>query len=140
MRHTIAQLAPHQFYEQTDAGLVVREYGADELRAGKLTAVTAWREAMESAPVEYSGHLFDFDSESRSRISTLALAGMGSPTGTWTTAGNIDVPADAGFMHGLFVAMVQRTAETHNAQRRMKTELAALTDAAVIAAYEVPQC
>ena len=140
MRHTVAQLAPHQYYEQTDAGLVVREYDADELRSGKLAAVAAWRESMESKPVEFAGHLFDFDAESRSRVSTIALAGMGSPTGNWTTADNVDVPADAGFMQGLFAAMIQRTGNTHKAQRRMKTELAALTDAAAIAAYEVPQC
>ncbi len=140
MRHTVAQLAPHQYYEQTDAGLVVREYDADTLRAGKLAAVTAWREAMESKPVEYAGHLFDFDPVSYQKVASVALAKMGSPTGTWTTADNVDVPADADFMQGLFEAMLQRGGDTHNAQRRMKTELAALTDAAAIAAYEVPQC
>lgn len=139
-RQNVPKLPPHQYYFQTAVGLEIRTYDADELREAKLAAVADWQTEMEAAPVEYEGHLFDFDQESIQRVMALALAGMGSPIGTWTTYDNVDVPADAAFMRGLFVAMVTRTGTTHKAQRRMKIELAALTDPAEIAAYEVPTC
>lgn len=132
-------LPPHQYYFDTGEGLEIRTYDADELREVKLLAVGEWKAARESAPVEYNGHLFDFDIVSQQRVTALALAGVGSPTGTWTTADNVDVPADAAFMKGLFIAMVTAVGITHDAQRKMKNELAALTDPALIAAYEVPQ-
>lgn len=138
-RHTMQMLPPHQYYFQTDNGYEIRTYEADDLREAKLSAVAEWKAAKESAPVEYNGHLFDFDYVSQQRVTALALAGIGSPTGTWTTADNVDVPANADFMQGLFAAMVTRVGTTHDAQRRMKNELAALTDPALIAAYEVPQ-
>lgn len=131
-------LPPHQYYFETLVGLEIRTYSPEELRAAKLAAVADWQAAMETAPVEYAGHLFDFDQESVQRVMALALAGMGSPIGTWTTYDNVDVPADAAFMRGLFVAMVTRTGTTHQVQRRCKTELALMTDPADIAAYEVP--
>lgn len=137
-RHNVTMLPPHQYYAETLVGLEIRTYDADELRDAKLAAVADWKAAMETAPVEYAGHLFDFDQVSQQRVMAMALAGMGSPTGTWTTYDNVDVPADAAFMQGLFAAMVTRTGTTHATQRRMKTELAALTDPADIAAYEVP--
>lgn len=133
-------LPPHQYYFETLVGLEIRTYSPDELRAAKLAAVAEWQLVMETAPVEYDGHLFDFDQESVQRVMALALAGMGSPIGTWTTYDNNDVPADAAFMQGLFVAMVTRTGTTHATQRRMKKELAELTAPAEIAAYEVPAC
>lgn len=139
-RHNVPMLPPHQYYAETLVGLEIRTYDADQLRDAKLAAVAEWQAAMAAAPVEYAGHLFDSDQESRQRVMALALAGVGSPTGTWTTADNVDVPADADFMRGLFAAMVTRTGTTHATQRRMKKELAALTDPAEIAAYEVPTC
>lgn len=133
-------LPPHQYYFETLVGLEIRTYDANELREAKLAAVAEWQNAMNNKPVEYAGHQFDFDKEARERVMAVALAGLGSPTGTWTTASNIDVPADASFMQGLFEAMLTRTGTTHQMQRRYKTELAALTDPAEIAAYEVPTC
>lgn len=140
-RHNVQMLPPHQFYFEDDEGnLQIDTYDADMLREQKMQAVRDWNEVNKFKPVAYTGHLFDFDQESYAKVSSLALMGIGSPTGTWTTADNIDVPADAAFMRGLFEAMINHGATTHAAQRKMKNDLLAMTDAAAIAAYEVPQC
>lgn len=139
LRHNVQMLPPHQYYylDDTDT-LQIGTYPADALREQKMQAVRDWNEAKKFEPVEYLGYLFDFDSESYAKVSSLALMGIGSPTGTWTTADNVDVPADADFMRGLFTAMINHTAVTHSMQRKMKNDLLALTDPAQIAAYEVP--
>lgn len=140
-RHNVQMLPPHQYYfEDADGNLQVGTYDADTLREQKMQAINDWRAYMEQSPVEFAGYLFDFDAISQQRVSIIALSGVGSPTGAWTTADNIDVPADADFMRGLFTAMIERTAQTHAAQRKMKNDLLSMTDAADIAAYEVPQC
>lgn len=115
------------------------EYNADYLRGLKIAEVNHWRDHQMSNPVEYAGNLFDFDQVSQFRVLAVVMIGAGSPTGTWTTADNLDVPADAAFMAGLYAAMLQKISLVHAQQRSMKSDLLALTSAADIAAYKVLQ-
>lgn len=94
-RHNVQILPAHQYYYyDSNNELQIGEYSADYLREIKIKAVNDWRDAMTLYPVEYAGYLFDFDSQSQQRVSIVALSGVDSPTGTWTTADNIDVPTD----------------------------------------------
>lgn len=129
-------LPPHQYY-LPDGSLA--EYGADYLRELKLNEVNHWRDSEKAQPVEYSGHLFDFDQASQFAVLAVVIAGAGSPTGSWTTADNVDVPADRDFMAGLYAAMVAKFSTIHEAQRGMKNALIAMNSNAEIAAYGVPQ-
>ena len=129
-------LPPHQYH--TPSGNIA-EYGADYLRELKLAEVNNWRDSQLTQPVEYSGHVFDFDQASQFRVLAVVMSGAGSPTGFWTTADNIDVPADHDFMLGLYTAMVTKFSTIHAAQRSMKNELIAMQSNADIAAYGVPK-
>lgn len=129
-------LPPHQYYSPDGE---VLEYQAAYLRELKIAEVNHWRDHQLAQPVEYAGNLFDFDQVSQFRVLAVVMTGDGSPTGSWTTADNIDVPADAAFMAGLYTAMLQQISLVHSQQRDMKSDLQALTSAADIAAYRVPQ-
>lgn len=139
MRQQVQMLPPHQYYYHDDDGdMRVGTYNAELLREQKMQAVRDWNESQQVTVVHYNGHNFDYDPISVQRVMALALAGIGSPTGTWTTADNIDVPADAAFMQGLYLSMITHAAITHSKQRKMKNDLIALTESSDIAAYEVP--
>lgn len=129
-------LPPHQYYLPSGS---ITEYDADYLREIKLVEVNNWRDSQLAAPVEYAGHVFDFDQASQFRVLAVVMSGAGSPTGFWTTADNIDVPAGSEFMAGLYAAMVTKFSTIHAAQRSMKNELIAMQSNADIAAYGVPQ-
>lgn len=139
MTRNVELLPSHQYYYfDNNNELCIGEYDLEVLREIKLLAIKEWYEKAKKEPVMYNGELFDFDEVSQQRVSTIALANIGSPTGTWTTANNTDVSADANFMRGLFQAMITKVGFLHSEQRRMKTELAALTTAEEIANYGVP--
>lgn len=139
MRHTVQILPPHQYYYRDDEGnLQVGTYDVNLLREHKLQAVKDWNESQQITTIDYAGHKFDFDPTSVQRVMAVVMSGFGSPTGAWTTADNVDVPADAAFMQGLYVAMVTHVAVTHSKQRKMKNDLLVMVDPAEIAGYEVP--
>lgn len=139
LRHNVQMLPPHQYYYLDDADtLQIGTYPADTLREQKMQAVRDWYETQQVTAITYDGHNFDFDPTSIQRVMAVVMMGQGSPTGTWTTADNVDVPADAAFMQGLYTAMITHVATTHAAQRKFKNDLLAMTDPAEIAAYEVP--
>lgn len=129
-------LPPHQYYLPDGS---IAEYSADYLRELKLAEVNNWRDTQLLQPVEYSGYMFDFDQASQFRVLAVVMSGAGSPTGFWTTADNVDVAADNGFMVGLYTAMVTKFSAIHAAQRTMKNELIVMQNTADIAAYGVPQ-
>jgi hypothetical protein len=129
-------LPAHQYYSATGE---ILEYPVEYLRELKINEVNEWRDKSLMEPVEYEGHLFDFDQASQFRVLAVVIAGQGSPTGFWTTADNKDVPSDAAFMLGLYTAMVTKFSVIHATQRKMKTDLETLNTAAALAAYGVPQ-
>ncbi len=129
-------LPPHQYYDEKGNILT---YDVEYLRALKINEVSEWHSKQLELPVEYAGYLFDFDQVSQFRVLAVVMIGSGSPTGFWTTANNIDVPANTEFMLGLYTAMLTKVSIVHGQQRSMKNDILAMTKAEQIANYGVPQ-
>lgn len=129
-------LPAHQYYLPDGS---VAEYSVEYLRELKINEVNHWRDCELAKPVEYHGHMFDFDQASQFRVLAVVMAGAGSPTGFWTTADNVDVPANHDFMVGLYTAMLTKFSQIHAMQRNMKNVLVSMQSNADIASYGVPQ-
>lgn len=67
------------------------EYTFEDLKANKIELFKSLRNAEEIAPIEWNGHLFDYDSDSRDRLAIKRQNiedNGGAGTITWTLADN----------------------------------------------------
>ena len=116
-------------------GVVVAE--AEELieyvRERKIIELKRQRDAAEVEPIEYGGHLYDYDSKARDRISAaiiaLELQGEGA-TIEWTTADNADTPVTANDLKMIIAAVAVRSNKLHTAYRIAKEKVEEATTAA----------
>ena len=107
----------------------------DELKAAKLTELKGERDKREIAPIEYNGHLFDFDEKSYSRI-TAAIYALDVSGGTiyWTTADNDTVEVSADDLRGVIASAAVRSNALHIKYRGYKDRVNAAMNASEVRA------
>ena len=111
-------------------GVVVAE--AEEpignIRARKIIELKRQRDAAEVEPVEYSGHLYDYDSKARDRIAAAIIAldvqGEGAKI-SWTTADNEDAVVTAHDLRMIIASVAARSNKLHTAYRTAKAQVEA---------------
>ena len=100
----------------------------DELKADKLEALKAERDTKEVEPIEYNGHLYDYDDKARDRINAaiiaLELAGAEASL-EWTCADNTDATVTAVDLRNIIAAVAVRSNTLHIAYRTAKTAVEA---------------
>lgn len=113
-----------------ELGVVVAE--AEEpieiIRARKIIELKRQRDAAEVEPVEYGGHLYDYDSQARDRIAAAIIAldvqGEGAKI-SWTTADNEDAVVTAQDLRMIIASVAARSNSLHIAYRTAKAQVAA---------------
>lgn len=105
----------------------------DEIRFSARQQINAWRDDQRDSGFEALGYHWDSDSDSRDNLTTVVIAGQGSPTGSWTSADDIDVPVTIQDMQIIYGAMLMRGGQIHARQRAMKAALASMTRAELLA-------
>lgn len=102
-------------------------------KPAKIAALKAERDAAEVEPIEYDGHLYDYDSKARDRIAAaiIALDVMGANTSiVWTTADNQDIQVTANDLRMVIAMVAQRSNALHVAYRAAKDKVEAATTVA----------
>lgn len=115
-------------------GVVVAE--AEEpignIRARKIMELKRQRDAAEVEPVEYGGHLYDYDSKARDRIAAAIIAldvqGEGASI-SWTTADNDDAVVTAQDLRMIIASVAARSNKLHTAYRAAKAQVEAAVTA-----------
>ena len=106
-----------------------------ELKAAKLTELKAARDSRETSPIEYNGHLFDFDEKSYSCI-TAAIYALDVSGGMiyWTTADNSTVMMSANDLRGVIASAAVRSNALHIKYRGYKERVNAAMNASEVRA------
>ncbi len=113
------------------AAKAMREYAEitlAELKTAKIAELKAQRDTAEVEPIEYNGHLYDYDDKARDRINAaiiaLELAGADA-TLAWTCADNTDATVTANDLRNIIAAVAVRSNTLHIAYRTAKTAVEA---------------
>lgn len=120
-------------------GIVVTEAEEpiENIRARKIFELKRQRDAAEVEPVEYGGHLYDYDSKARDRIAAAIIAldvqGDGAKI-SWTTADNGDAVVTAQDLRMIIAAVAVRSNALHTAYRAAKAQVEAASTAAEVEA------
>ena len=120
-------------------GIVVTEAEEpiENIRARKIFELKRQRDAAEVEPVEYGGHLYDYDSKARDRIAAAIIAldvqGDGAKI-SWTTADNEDAVVTAQDLRMIIAAVAVRSNALHTAYRAAKAQVEAASTAAEVEA------
>lgn len=96
------------------------------IKQRKITELKYQRDKAEVEPIEYNGHIFDYDDKARERINAaiIALSLQGEDASIdWTTADNADVKVTANDLRGVITAVAVRSNELHNAYRTAKEKV-----------------
>lgn len=100
----------------------------ENIRARKIVELKRQRDSKEVEPVEYGGHLYDYDSKARDRINAAIIAldvqGEGAKI-SWTTADNEDAVVTAQDLRMIIAAVAARSNKLHTAYRVAKAQVEA---------------
>ena len=100
----------------------------DNVRAHKIFELKAERDNKEVETIAYNGHLYDYDSKARDRISAAIIAldvqGEGAKI-SWTTADNEDAVVTAQDLRAIVAAVAVRSNLLHIAYRKAKAQVEA---------------
>ena len=114
--------------EQLGVAVAEAEEPIENIRARKIMELKRQRDAAEVEPVEYSGHLYDYDSKARDRIAAAIIAldvqGEGA-TIEWTTADNEDAVVTAQDLRMIIASVAARSNKLHTAYRTAKAQVEA---------------
>lgn len=111
-------------------GVVVAEAEEpiENIRARKIMELKRQRDDAEVEPIEYGGHLYDYDSQARDRISAaiiwLDAQGEGASI-SWTTAGNEDAMVTAHDLRMIIAYAAERNNKLHTAYNTAKEQVEA---------------
>lgn len=132
------------FIPRTISDTDLKELGVDvveteepiaNIRARKIMELKRQRDAAEVEPIEYDGHLYDYDSQARDRISAaiiwLDAQGDGAKI-SWTTADNEDAVVTAQDLRTIIAAVAARSNALHTAYRAAKAQVEAAQSKAEI--------
>lgn len=95
----------------------------ENIRARKIVELKRQRDDAEVEPVEYGGHLYDYDSKARERINAaiIALDQQGADAAiAWTTADDNDVTVTAADLRAVIAAVAVRSNALHVKYRTLK--------------------
>ena len=115
-------------------GVVVAETEEpiENVKQRKIIELKRQRDAAEVEPVEYSGHLYDYDSKARDRIAAAIIAldvqGEGAKI-SWTTADNEDAVVTAQDLRMIIASVAARSNALHTAYRAAKAQVEAASTA-----------
>lgn len=120
-------------------GVVVAEAEEpiENIRTRKIIELKRQRDAAEVEPIEYDGHLYDYDSKARDRIAAaiIALDVLGPNASiVWTTADNQDIQVTADNLRAVVASVARRSNALHIAYREAKDKVEAASDVATIKA------
>lgn len=100
----------------------------ENVKQRKILMLKRQRDAAEVEPVEYSGHLYDYDSKARDRIAAAIIAldvqGEGAKI-SWTTADNEDAVVTAQDLRMIIASVAARSNNLHTAYRAAKAQVEA---------------
>lgn len=112
----------------------------ENVKQRKILMLKRQRDTAEVEPIAYNGHLYDYDSKARDRISAaiiaLELQGEGA-TIEWTTADNADTPVMANDLKMIIAAVAVRSNKLHTAYREAKAQVERCATAAELEAIKV---
>ena len=104
------------------------EESIENVKQRKILMLKRQRDAAEVEPVEYGGHLYDYDSKARDRIAAAIIAldvqGEGAKI-SWTTADNEDAVVTAADLRAIVAAVAVRSNLLHIAYRKAKAQVEA---------------
>lgn len=109
----------------------------DNVRAHKIFELKTERDSKEVEPIACDGHLYDYDSKARDRISAaiIALDVLGPKAAiVWTTADNQDVQVTADDLRAVVASVAQRSNALHIAYREAKDKVEQATTVAEVEA------
>ena len=114
--------------EQLGVKVAETEEPIENIRERKIIELKRLRDTAEVEPIAYNGHLYDYDSKARDRISAAIIAldvqGEGAKI-SWTTADNEDVCVTAADLRAIVAAVVVRSNLLHIAYRKAKAQVEA---------------
>ena len=117
--------------------VITKEESLESIKEHKILTLKIQRDNLEVEPIAYNGHLYDYDSKARDRISAaiiaLELQGEGA-TIEWTTADNADTPVTATDLKMIIAAVAVRSNKLHTAYRIAKEKVEEATTAADVEA------
>lgn len=118
--------------EQLGVVVAEEEEPIENVKQRKIIELKRQRDAAEVEPVEYSGHLYDYDSKARDRIAAAIIAldvqGDGAKI-SWTTADNEDAVVTAQDLRMIIAAVAARSNKLHTAYRAAKAQVEAASTA-----------
>lgn len=111
-----------------DLGVAVmrEEEPLEVIKQRKITELKYQRDKAEVQPIEYNGHLYDYDSKARERINAaiIALDQQGADADiAWTTADDNDVTVTAADLRAVIAAVAVRSNALHVKYRTLKQQV-----------------
>ena len=107
----------------------------ENVKQRKILTLKRQRDTAEVEPIEYNGHVYDYDDKARDRINAaiiaLSLQGEGASI-DWTTADNQDVKVTANDLRMVIAAVAVRSNALHTAYRAAKEKVEAAQNKADI--------
>lgn len=98
----------------------------ENVKQRKILMLKRQRDTAEVEPIAYNGHLYDYDSKARDRISAaiIALELQGEEaTIEWTTADNEDAVVTAQDLRMIIASVAARSNKLHTAYRAAKAKV-----------------
>lgn len=121
--------------EQLGVAVAEADEPIENIRARKIMELKRQRDNAEVEPVEYGGHLYDYDSQARDRISAaiiwLDARGDGAKI-SWTTADNVDSVVTAQDLRMIIAYAAARNNKLHTVYRTAKKQVEAAQSKAEI--------
>lgn len=118
--------------QELGVDVIHAEEPIETLRERKIMELKFQRDTAEVEPIAYNGHLYDYDSKARDRISAaiiaLELQGEGV-TIEWTTADNDDAVVTAQDLRMIIASVAARSNKLHTAYRAAKAQVEAAVTA-----------
>lgn len=118
--------------EELGVNVAETEEPIEYVRERKIIDLKRQRDTAEVELIAYNGHLYDYDSKARDRISAaiiaLELQGEGA-TIEWTTSDNEDAVVTAQDLRMIIAAVAARSNKLHTAYRAAKAQVEAASTA-----------
>lgn len=93
----------------------------EELKSEKLQELKNTRDKAEIEPIEYNGHMFDYDEKARDRINAAIIAlDLAGGSLSWTTADQTEAIVTANDLRGIIANVALRSNELHVKYRELK--------------------
>ena len=118
--------------EQLGVVVAEEEEPIENVKQRKIVELKRQRDVAEVEPIEYGGHLYDYDSKARDRIAAAIIAldvqGDGAKI-SWTTADNEAAVVTAQDLRMIIAAVAARSNKLHTAYRVAKAQVEAASTA-----------